>query len=174
MNTLTNEKLAEQLGTPERLTDSYLVAVASATNAGANGFKIKNILVAARPSKSSGEALKYAGWLASQLDCKITVLCAVASGGSDVSPQELRSEISRTTGIEASQIRAILIRQGVADVLPVITAAHGEQTDLIIIPADFYKPSVRFWQRDMMEQLICRAPCPLLIVGGKVRQSIFK
>ena len=174
MNTFTNEKLARQWGTPECLTDSYMVAVTSATNASANDFKIKNILVPTRPSKSSGEAIKYAGCLAFQFGSKITILYTVASGCSDVSPQELQGEISRTTGIEPSQIRAILIRQGVTDFLPVITAAHSEQTDLIVIPADFYKPSIRFWQRDMMEQLIRRAPCPLLIVGGKVLQPIFK
>jgi nucleotide-binding universal stress UspA family protein len=169
MNTLTNKSLTEQLGTPERFTDPYMVAVTCAAHANAGAFKIKYILVPTRPSKASIEALKYAGWLANQFGSKIIILHAVASGCSDVNPQEFQGDISRVTGIEPAQIRAILIRQGVDGFMPVITVAQDEQADLIVIPADFYKQPVHFFQTDMMEKLIHHATCPLFIVGDKVQ-----
>ncbi len=170
MNTLTKEKLSRQFGAPEQLTDSY--ANAAAADAPTRGFKINNVLVAIRPSKYSADALKFAGWMASQFGCDITILHSTPPGRSAPGTQALRAEISRTTDLTANQVRAILIRQEIKDFSPITTAVRDEHADLIVIPEDFFKPSVCFWQTSRMEKLIHHAQCPVLIVGGKSMPSL--
>lgn len=172
MNTLINEKQTDALVAPEWLSDSYAAAVTSATNASANDVKIKNILVPIRPSKSSDRALKYAAWLAGQFGCKIIILHAVAPGSSAITPLELQERVSRDFGIAPAQIRAIIIRQGITDFSPVTIAAGNEHADLIVIPGDFYRQPVRFWQSAKIDKLIHHAPCPVLILGDKSFQPI--
>ena len=172
MNMITNEKLAEELEIPEAVTDSYAAAVTSATRATAGSFRVKNILIPTRPSKASGDSLKYAAWLAGQFGCPITILHAPPAGSPVVSLAELQSNISRDTGVGGNQIRAILIRPGVTDFLPVTKAVREEHADLIVIASDFFKQPARFWQNDMMDKLMRHAHCPLLIVGEKSLQPV--
>jgi nucleotide-binding universal stress UspA family protein len=169
MNTQTDERFVNRLGTPECLTDLYKAALTSTTNANEDVFKIKNILVVTRPSESSAEALKYAGSFSSRFDCKITILHVVPVGCSAVNPQELQEGICKNAGIEPAQIRAIFVRQGVTGFSALVEAARDEDADLLVIAADFYKEPIRFWQTNLLEKVIRHAPCPLLIVGDKVQ-----
>jgi len=172
MNTLTKGTRSEQFETTEHLTDSYAAALTSATKANEDDFKMRNILVMTRPSKTSVEALKYAGWLALQFGCQITILHAIPRGCCTVGTQELQSEICRTTGIEPPQIRAIFIRQEVKGLSPILDAARDEHADLVVIPADFYKAPLRFWQMSMIEKLARHTRCPVLVAGNKALQAV--
>jgi hypothetical protein len=161
----THETLSGKAGAPEHLTDSYTAAVTPATNA--NAFKIKNILAVVKPSQSSVGVLKYAGWLAFQLGCEITLFHTVPNGCTARAPRELQDEFMAVTGLGSAQIRAILVRPAVAGFSPVLEAACDEHADLVIMPDDFYKEPIHFWQTNMLEKLMHHLRCPLLVIGEK-------
>jgi nucleotide-binding universal stress UspA family protein len=167
MNNLTNRKLSEKAAAPEGLSEPYMAAVRAVANINTNAFKVKNILAVVKPSESSAGVLKYAAWLASQFDCEITLFHAVPNGCTALSPRELQDEFARVTGQESVQIRAILVRPATSGFSPILEAACDEHADLVVLPADFYKEPLHFWQTNLMEKLIHHLRCPLLIVGEK-------
>jgi len=180
MNTLTQEDISERVATEAWLTDSYRAATktamaklnADATNSGPSGFRIQSILVPISSlGGSSRTALKSARWFAEHTGSIITILYGFAPGGSYLSPKELQDGFAKSAGINSTQLRAILVREGVSSYLQIRHAARNEAADLIIIPADFYKGPSHFWQADPMERLIRHPPCPLLIVGNDESRS---
>lgn len=162
MKNLTHQEFPDQLGGPERFTDSYTAAIRFAARANSGVFKIQNILVPANSLASAQRAFECAHWFAAQSKCKITVFY----GGSDLSPEELQEEITKAAGIEPAQFRSILVCPGRAGVLQITSAARAEAADLIIIPADFYERASRLFLASPMEKLVQHAPCPILIVGN--------
>ncbi|HTV42079.1 MAG TPA: universal stress protein [Candidatus Sulfotelmatobacter sp.] len=166
MNTLTNEKLSERAGAAGLFSDSNTIAV-TAPDVNPNAFRMKSILVAVKPSPSSAGVLKYAGWLAFQLGCEITLLHAIPNGCKAAPPAELQAEFKRLTGLGPAQLRAILIRPASLGLSLILEAAKGEHADLVVISDDFYNEHLHFWQKNMLEKLIHHLRCPVVVVGDK-------
>lgn len=169
MNALKNGTLSKQFPTPHFLTEPCAGTVAA--DAHAKGIRINTIPVS-RPSEPPADVTKFIGWLACHFGSEITVLHAIPSGSSTTRPPEFQAEISIVTGFGSAQVRAIIVRQGVKDISPIISAARDEHADLIVIPANYYKQSVHFWQAGRMEELIHQAHCPVLIVDDKSMPSV--
>jgi nucleotide-binding universal stress UspA family protein len=131
------------------------------------GFKPRNILVPFSSLESSEGVFGCARWFAEQAGVKINVLFAPGSAGFDMTPQDLQAEITRLSGINRDSFGAILMVPAGDRMEQITNATRAEATDLIILPANFFKNTSQLFHAHPLATVIRQATCPVLIVPEK-------